>query len=54
MKKKTCNRAVIRIALAIAVPLGIGAPATAQQNEGGITVYRGAPPRETPPAGAPR
>ena len=53
MKKKSRNPLVLRIAWAIAVPLGIGMPASAQQNEGGVTVFRGAPSRETAPPSAP-
>jgi soluble lytic murein transglycosylase len=51
--KKISSRAVIHIALAIAPALAVVPPALAQQNDGGVTVYRGAPPRENAPVNPP-
>ncbi len=51
--KKISNDAVIRAALAITIASVMGAPALAQQNDGGVTVYRGAPQRENAPASTP-
>lgn len=51
--KKIHNESVIGAALAIAIAAGVTAPAIAQQNDGGVTVFRGAPPRENAPAAAP-
>jgi len=51
--KKINYRTVLRVALAIAGPFGIAPPAIAQQSDGGVTVFRGAPPRENPPTAAP-
>ena len=51
--KKISIRTLTRIALAIAPSLGIALPAIAQQNDGGVTVFRGAPPRENAPATPP-
>ena len=51
--KKIRHPVVIRSAWAIAAAFGIGMPATAQQNEGGVTVFRGGPSRETAPPSAP-
>jgi soluble lytic murein transglycosylase len=51
--KKISNRTVLRIALTIAPSLAIALPAVAQQSDGGVTVYRGAPPRENAPATPP-
>lgn len=51
--KKISIRTLTRIALAIAPSLGLALPAIAQQNDGGVTVFRGAPPRENAPATPP-
>ncbi len=51
--KKISNHTALRIALAIAPSLGVTLPAIAQQNDGGVTVFRGAPPRENAPVSPP-
>lgn len=53
MKKTISSCAVVRIALVVALPFGMALPAGAQQNDGGVTVFRGAPSREGTPASSP-
>src|SRR5688500_15396228 len=51
--KRIRNESAVRAALTIVIAIGAVAPALAQQHDGGVTVFRGAPPRENPPAPTP-